>query len=298
MRNTIYKCRPLGLLFTMLSAAYASAAPLTIYTVNYPLQYFAQRIAGENADVVFPAPADVDPAYWRPAAEQVIAYQRADLILLNGAGYARWVNTVTLPQRRLVDTSKAFKDDYITITGVVSHSHGPERRHAHGDTAMTTWLDFQQAIAQAEVIQQALIKADPKRRAFFAQNFRNLQRDLADLDRRMLAVSHQLVGAPIVFSHPVYQYLERRYRLNGRSLHWEPNEAVGADQWQMLSELLKQHRTRWMVWEGVPLPATAKRLNEMGIEVIVFDTAANRVKKDFMTVMRENVQAFERMTEQ
>jgi len=35
---------------------------VTVYTVNYPLQYFAQRIAGKHAEVIFPAPTDIDPS--------------------------------------------------------------------------------------------------------------------------------------------------------------------------------------------------------------------------------------------
>ena len=34
---------------------------LTVYTVNYPLQYFAERIGGEYVEVIFPAPGDEDP---------------------------------------------------------------------------------------------------------------------------------------------------------------------------------------------------------------------------------------------
>ena len=78
--------------------------PLTIYTVNYPLQYFAQRIAGEHAQVIFPGPADEDPAFWIPGTETIQRYQQADLILLNGAGYARWTKRVSLPRLRSVDT--------------------------------------------------------------------------------------------------------------------------------------------------------------------------------------------------
>jgi zinc transport system substrate-binding protein len=37
---------------------------LTVITVNYPLAYFAERILGDAGRVSFPAPADVDPAYW------------------------------------------------------------------------------------------------------------------------------------------------------------------------------------------------------------------------------------------
>ena len=51
----------------------AEGGRLTVYTVNYPLQYLAQRIAGEHAEVVFPAPGDVDPAFWQPSAEDIVA---------------------------------------------------------------------------------------------------------------------------------------------------------------------------------------------------------------------------------
>ena len=44
---------------------------LTIYTVNYPLTYFAERIGGDEVEVVFPAPHGEDPAFWSPEAETI-----------------------------------------------------------------------------------------------------------------------------------------------------------------------------------------------------------------------------------
>ncbi len=86
---------------------------LTVYAVNYPLQYFAERIGGNLVQVVFPAPEDVDPAFWKPDVATILAYQQADLILLNGAAYAAWVQVVSLPLSKLVNTSAAFADQYI-----------------------------------------------------------------------------------------------------------------------------------------------------------------------------------------
>ena len=57
--------------------AAGASEPLLIYSVNYPLQYFAQRIAGEHAEVVCPAPAGTDPAFWNPDAETVAATDAA-----------------------------------------------------------------------------------------------------------------------------------------------------------------------------------------------------------------------------
>ena len=68
-----------------------TADDIHLFTVNYPLAYFAERILAGTGAVSFPAPSDVDPAYWSPSPDVIAAYQEADLILLNGAGYAGWV---------------------------------------------------------------------------------------------------------------------------------------------------------------------------------------------------------------
>ena len=52
-----------------------AAEKITIYATNYPLQYFAMRIAGEHAIVELPVPPDVDPAFWSPKAETVALIQ-------------------------------------------------------------------------------------------------------------------------------------------------------------------------------------------------------------------------------
>ena len=153
----------LYIVFLLLSSAVASAADkFTVYTVNYPLAYFAERIGGEHVEVVFPVPHDVDPAFWEPSAKDIADFQQADVILLNGARYARWLKRASLPRRKLVNTSAAFKKDYISVTGTATHQHGPGGDHSHAGTAFTTWLDFKQAIQQAKAIQLALEKRRPE----------------------------------------------------------------------------------------------------------------------------------------
>ncbi len=78
-----------------------AAGPLNVYVVNYPLKYFAERIGGDHVRVKFPVPADVDPANWNPDLADIAAYQQADLILLNGAGYAKWVPTSACRDQKL-----------------------------------------------------------------------------------------------------------------------------------------------------------------------------------------------------
>ena len=77
--------------------------------VNYPLKYFAERIGGPHVNVTLPVTADEDPVYWVPGIEVIGQYQQADLILLNGAGYAKWVKKASLPRSKTVDTSRQLK---------------------------------------------------------------------------------------------------------------------------------------------------------------------------------------------
>jgi zinc transport system substrate-binding protein len=265
------------------------AGRLSVFVVNYPLQYFAQRIGGEDVEVVFPAPADVDPAYWSPDPETVAAYQGADLILLNGAGYAGWVQRASLAQAQLIDTSGGFRDQFIPLEESVTHSHGPEGGHSHKGVAFTTWLDPGLAILQAQAVKDAFARARPDQEAAFQQGFESLEAELRDLDQRLSAAAQAIGNAHLLFSHPVYQYLIRRYGLNGRSVHWEPDQPPTEAMWRELEELIADHAAQWMVWEGEPIDATVKRLETMGIGSLLYTPCASAPREgDFLSVMREN----------
>jgi zinc transport system substrate-binding protein len=267
---------------------------LTVYTVNYPLFYFAERIGGEHIDVVFPAPQDVDPAFWTPETATVRQYQKADLIILNGAGYAQWTKKVSLPMLRSIDTSKAFKNKLINIETNTTHSHGPGGDHSHGGTAFTTWLDFFQAALQAEAIYKALSRKAPSHKTDFRQNFEALKKDLLDLDTRMIALSAKNPKLPLIASHPIYQYMARRYNMSIKMVLWEPDEDPGEKEWKQLQEIVKDHPASWMIWEGEPLPESVKRLEKMNIHGQIFSPCFARPQQgDFLSVMQQNIKNIE-----
>jgi zinc transport system substrate-binding protein len=264
--------------------------PVTVYAVNYPLKYFCERIGGDQVEVFLPVPKDIDPAYWNPGIDDILAYQQADLILLNGAGYAQWTEKVSLPRAILVNTSKKFADQYIRIKGAVTHSHGAEGEHTHENVAFTTWLDFRLAAWQAEAIYQALCRARPDAKVKFDRNFSGLQRNLVGLDQKLKEIVAQREDQPLIVSHPVYDYFARRYGLNIRSVHWEPDEMPDETQWRDLQAMRQDHGAQWMVWEGAPLPETASRLAGMGIGVVVFSPGGNVPSKgDFVELMQVNI---------
>jgi len=266
----------------------------SIYTVNYPLRYFAERMAPADARVVLPVPRGVDPAFWKPSADAVQEYQAASLILLNGAGYAGWTSYATLPQARMVVTADGCRDAYLRTQQGVQHQHGPEGAHAHGVLAFTTWLDLRLAACQSGRIRDALIERMPTAKAGVSVEFKTLERDLLDLDERLRIVGNALGGQPLLASHPVYQYLADAYGLSIQSLHLEPDQALSEDDWKEVDAVLKQYRHEWMLWESPPLAATEAGLLERGVTAIVFDPGGQSPSGgDFLSVMKDNVARLE-----
>jgi len=126
------------------------------------------------------------------------------------------------------------------------------------------------------------------------ERLNELEKELGELDKRLKIVAERIGHQPLLFSQPVYQYLMQRYGLNGRSLHWEPHEMPGDEQWRELSDVLATHAAAWMIWEDEPLPNITNRLKRMGIESIVFRPCGNRpAKENFARVMLDNVVALE-----
>ena len=272
---------------------YGTGARPLLVASNYPLFYFASQIAGDSEDVpqiVLPE-IEGDSAFWAPSAEQIQVMQSADLVLLNGAGYESWLDWVTLDRDRLLDTSAGFTDKLIELRDMPTHQHGPAGKHAHPEIAFTTWLDPRLAVEQAEAIAAALESLAPDQAERFRNNLSALQSRLMDLDRELAGAFAAPGDQPILFSHPVYQYLQRRYDLNGVSLHWEPDAEPSASAWIELRKILQQHPAVIMLWEDEPLTSTAARLSELGVQSLVFRTASNRPEQgDYFDVFGGNAE--------
>jgi zinc transport system substrate-binding protein len=272
-------------------AVAAAASRTRVCATSYPLFYFAQRLAGDRADVLFPAPGNEDPVFWRPNKEVVRQYQQADLILLNGAAFEKWVDTTSLPLAVQVDTSVGFKDEWLMFPGVITHSHGPQGMHSHGNIDYNTWLDPLLAIRQAETAAAALEQLLPQGQADIRRRGQELRRDLLALDQQLRNLSLRLAGQPLLASHPVYAYLARRYQWALFSVHWEPDEPVPDAQWAAFDALRAQHPGKLMLWEEEPLPAVRAELEKRGVRLVVFETCGNRPPAgDYLQAMRRNLE--------
>ncbi len=289
-----------GLTLVLILAAAALAAggarrPV-VYTTFYPTTWFAERIGGERVSVVCPVPEGEDPIFWKPARETIQAYQRADLVLVNGASFERWVFQVSLPRATLVDTARPLRGELLVYESSTEHSHGREGAHSHTGVDGHTWLDPQNAKVQAGEIHQAFVRLLPERAEELGQRCAALAADLDGLDQSLRQLAVRIGQESLYASHPAYNYLARRYGLSVVSLDLDPEEMPGPEALAEIAARLAAAPARILLWEAAPLPEISARLRaDLGLESVEFSPCellgaeARRAGEDYLTVMRRNV---------
>jgi zinc transport system substrate-binding protein len=277
------------------ATAPATAAKLIVYTTFYPTEYFSARIANEGTIVRCPLPEDQDPATWKPDADTIAEYQTADLIVVNGASFEGWIETATLPESRLVDTTRAIAAELIVHERAVVHRHGPEGEHSHEGIDGHTWLDPKTAIEQAKAIRDALIARRPETRTEFETRFAALEKDLLALDAQLAAIT-EIGPVRVVASHPAYNYLVRRYGWIVRNLDLDPSDPIGEKQLAEIANAAREIESHVILWEGTPLEASVETLRrELGLESVVYSpgegiTASERRRGiDWLAIQKQNV---------
>ncbi len=276
-------------------SAKADGKPV-VYTAFYPVKYFAERIGGDAVKVVCPVPADEDAIFWKPDEKTLSAFQKADLIILNGAEFAKWVGKVSLPEAKVVNTAKPFEKNFINFKNAVTHSHGPAGTHTHKGIDGHTWLDPVNAKTQAEEIRKALVKHFPKHKEAFEKNFAALAADLDGLKRSLLELSGTYDDKPMFCSHPAYNYIGRRFKWNISNLDLDPEEMPGDETFAEIKKAKKDFPAKYILWEAFPKKEIAERFKkELGLESIEFspcellDEETLKKGTDYLSVMKQNI---------
>ncbi|WP_300445166.1 metal ABC transporter substrate-binding protein [uncultured Mameliella sp.] len=283
--------KPLACALAVLAGAATAQERPVVATVNYPLAWMADRLGGDAIEVLFPVPDGRDPSFWRPGLSDIAAIQQADLIALNGAGFATWTTRASLPRSRLVDTSAKLSAAFIA-TQSVSHSHGEDGAHSHTGTASYTWLDFELAAGQAEALAAAMQRRMPDLRNRVEERLPSLLADLTALDTQARDALATLQGTTIIATHPRYQYFARAYGLDIAALEWDAGALPDEAQWQDLQDMVAETGASLLIWEAEPPQEAKERAAGMGLASIVFAPLATRpASGDFASVMRAQIEA-------
>ena len=270
------------------------AGPLIVYTTFYPTCFFSTVIGGSHVKAINPVPPDEDAIFWVPPDDLIERYwNEADLMVLNGAGFAKWVKKTMLPEDKLVNAGEEFEDDLIKIVDAVTHSHGQAGEHAHAGIDPHTWLDPHVAMGQCKRIARAFIEKDPDNKADYEKNLAALVKRMEGLDTRLKKLTEGYDGTTILASHPAYNYLARQYGWNVKSFDFDPEKLPGpASLLELKSFLAENVSCRHLLWESEPT-AEVKAVfsEEFALEQVVFSPveAAPAEGLDYVSMMGKNI---------
>lgn len=282
-----------------------------VVTTFYPTAYFAERIAQGTIPVRCRLPAGEDPNTWQPRSEDVQEFQRAGLVVMNGARFERWAPTAALPESRVVDASRGFQDEFI-VAEKTTHSHGAAGMHSHEGVDGHTWMDPLLAVRQARAIHKAMVQRWPQHQVALDSGLKGLEDDLNGLHTRFADIAPKLKAVRLLANHSAYAYLARRHGLRVHVIDLVPDEMPDDGAWEHIIEDMRAASSEpaggnagtvadrcIMLFEAEPLPQIQQKLGSLGVATVVFSPCestpsapASRTgtREDYLSLMQANIE--------
>jgi zinc transport system substrate-binding protein len=256
---------------------------MRIVVTIYPLQYFAQRIAGAQADVRALVPSGAEAHGFAPTAGDIVALAEADLVVANGLGLEPWLE-------RALDALES------PPPLVEASTSGSTRL---GELDPHVWLDPLLAMGQAERIADALVSVDPTRSTQIEANRAALAGDLEALHASFEAALASCRLDSFVTAHGAYGYLADRYgltqvALTGLSPEAEPSARDLASAVELMRDQGLQHVLREPVLSAGAVEAVASEVNATALDIhqIGSVTASELAEHtDYFGLMRDNLRS-------
>lgn len=272
---------------------------LKIYTSFYTMYDFAEKIAGDRAEIVNLVPAGTEPHEWEPSTTDMVNLEGADVLIYNGAGMEHWVEQVAGSLQNnitLVEASRGIE----LLEGGHSHEDG-EGHEEDGDIDPHVWLNIQNAKLELENIKNALAELDSENAQYYEENYKKYAEEFDKLDSEYKEKLSALENKNIVVAHEAFSYLCDAYGLtqtaiSGLSADSEPD----ARRLSQIISFAKENNVKTIFFEELVSSKTADVIaNEIKADTKVLNPLEGlseeqiRNQEDYLSVMKSNLDALE-----
>jgi zinc/manganese transport system substrate-binding protein len=256
------------------TGASGSSGKLRVVATTVQIEALAREVGGDLIDLHGIVPAGADPHEFEPTASDLVAIERADVILRHGIGLDDWLD----------DTLSAARDAAVsTVTSGISLQRG-EAEH-HGDEAGAAgakegaadphvWHDPDNAKIMVRNIAAALVAADPANRAAYEANSTAYQATLDETKAQVQAIIDDIPAADrkLVTNHDAFGYFARAFGLEvvgavipSISTEAEPSAAETAK----LLDTIKAEGVKAIFAESSVNPVLARTLAaDAGVQIV------------------------------
>lgn len=245
-----------------------------VVATSYPLFVFASELSRdiEAIQVTYPITADSDPANWNPDAAAVKKMQNADLVLINGGNYSQWLQTTSLDESTILNTSEAISDQFILLTDSFVHQHGPEGTGAGAEVVTAVWLDLSMAKKQAKAIYNRLREMAPQSKEKLDANWKSVSEKMTVADQRFAELGKSIGKADIMTATPQLAYFARRYQIKLEPVKIQLDRKLTAEEATSLKETLAEKPSSVILWHREPSQPIQQQLSDQfGLSSVTID---------------------------
>ena len=246
----------------------------------YPLKEFADKIAGDKAEISCMVPENMEPHDYEPKTKDFEALTKSDAFIYNGLGLETWVDSV----------NSAIGDKDIRI---VDSSDGVDVRKEGDSIDPHSWLSLKEAQKQAENIKNTLVEIDEKNKDYYQENYDVFVSELESLYNEYKEKFDGISHKDFVTGHAAFGYLCRDFGLNQKSV--ENLFAEGEPTPRQLQELVmfcKDNNIKTVFSESLASPKVSETLaNEVGAQVVpIITLESSEDDKSYIEAMKYNLE--------
>ncbi|MCM1158493.1 MAG: metal ABC transporter substrate-binding protein [Bacteroidales bacterium] len=267
---------------------------LSVVTTIYPMYDFAGKIAGDKAEIINLVPAGMEPHDFELSTGDMQLVERADMFIYNGAGMEHFVDK----------TLEAVSNKNLAVVECARNIELVEASTEEGKTEKDphTWLSPVNAIAEAEVIMEALVGLDKENEAYYRKNFEQYREQLEELDARYRKELDGLAGDTIVVAHEAFGYLCAEYGLKQEALEGlTPDSEPDAARMKEIIDFCREKDIRTIFFEELVSPKVAQTIaEEAGADTEVLNPLEGITAKqqeaglDYIGLMEQNLEALKK----
>jgi zinc transport system substrate-binding protein len=254
----------------------------------YPMAFFGQQIAGDNADITNVTPAGAEPHDYEPSTQDIAKMERASLIILNG-NVEPWADKVKANLQHSSTKIITVSDGLVTRTLTEA---GTTSADPH------VWLDPILAKKEVQKISDAIIAIDPVHIDIYKKNTANLVTKLDQLDTTYKTGLASCSVKDIVTSHAAFAYLAQQYGLNQVPIAGlSPDEEPSTQALIATATLVQEKNIKYIFFESLVSPKLAQTIaQETHAQTLELNPLEGLPRdevqqgKDYFTVMQSNLQ--------
>ncbi|BAW89935.1 zinc ABC transporter substrate-binding protein [Staphylococcus capitis] len=280
---------------------------MKIYTTVFAFQSFIEQIGGKYVDVESIYPPGADLHSYEPTQKDMINIAKSDLFIYSSDGLDPVSAKITQSMENK-NMKLALASDLNQKELIHSDDHDEDEGHNHAETENDphVWLDPVLDRIFAEKIKDKLIQKDPKHKSYYEKNYKKLDKDVANIDKKMQKITKSPKREKIIISHDSLGYLTHRYHFKQEGVNGMNDEEPSQKKILSIVKNIKNSKSPYVLYEqNITSKITDVIKKETDTQPLSFHNLAVLTKKEkdnqsitYQSLMKKDIESLDKALNQ